>query len=73
MSTCPEKRPLLPLALLFLRIGIMGFGGALVNMALMKQACVKQRRWLTQEHYLEGVALSYLLPGPTAVLLSIYL
>ncbi len=23
MSTCPEKRPLLPLALLFLRIGIM--------------------------------------------------
>jgi len=73
MSTCPEKRPLLPLALLFLRIGIMGFGGALANMALMEQACVKQHKWLTQAHYLEGVALSYLLPGPTAVLLSIYL
>ena len=73
MNTCPEKRPLLPLALLFLRIGIMGFGGALANMALMEQACVKQHKWLTQEHYLEGVALSYLLPGPTAVLLSIYL
>jgi len=73
MSTCPEKRPLLPLALLFLRIGIMGFGGALANMALMEQACVKRHKWLTQAHYLEGVALSYLLPGPTAVLLSIYL
>jgi len=73
MNTCPEKRPLLPLALLFLRIGIMGFGGALANMALMEQACVKQHKWLSQEHYLEGVALSYLLPGPTAVLLSIYL
>ncbi|SRR6266849_3446471 len=73
MSTCPEKRPLLPLALLFLRIGIMGFGGALANMALMEQACVKQHKWLTQAQYLEGVALSYLLPGPTAVLLSIYL
>src|SRR5450755_412415 len=73
MSKSPEKRPLLMLALLFLRIGIMGFGGALANMALMEQACVKQHKWLTQAQYLEGVALSYLLPGPTAVLLSIYL
>jgi chromate transporter len=51
----------------------MGFGGALANMALMEQACVKQHKWLTQAHYLERVALSYLLPDPTAVLLSIYL
>ena len=71
MSKSPEKRPLLMLALLFLRIGIVGFGGALANMSLMEQACVKQREWLTQAQYLEGVALSYLLPGPTAVLLSI--
>jgi chromate transporter len=73
MSHAYQKRPLPVLALLFLRIGIIGFGGALANMALMEQACVSQRRWLTQAQYLEGVALSYLLPGPTAVLLSIYL
>jgi chromate transporter len=73
MSNFPEKRPLLTLALLFLRIGILGFGGALANMALMEQAWVKHHKWLTQAQYLEGVALSYLLPGPTAVLLSVYL
>jgi chromate transporter len=73
MSHACQKRPLLALALLFLRIGIIGFGGALANMALMEQACVNQRKWLTREQFLEGMALCYLLPGPTAVLLSIYL
>jgi chromate transporter len=73
VSTSSQRQPLLTLALLFLRIGIIGFGGALANMALMEQACVKQHKWFTHAQYLEGVALSYLLPGPTAVLLSIYL
>jgi chromate transporter len=68
------KNPrLVILAALFVRIGITGFGGALANMALMEQAWVKRYRFLNHEQFLEGVALCYLLPGLTAVLLSIYL
>ena len=68
------KNPrLVTLAALFVRIGITGFGGALANMALMEQAWMKRYRFLNHEQFLEGVALCYLLPGPTAVLLSIYL
>ena len=42
-------------------------------MALMEQEWVSRRKALAHEQFLEGVALCYLLPGPTAVLLSIYL
>ncbi len=69
-----DSRPqLFPLAMQFLRIGLIGFGGALANMALMEQEWVRHRKLLTHEQFLEGMALCYLLPGPTAVLLSIYL
>ncbi len=69
-----DVRPrLFTLALRFLRIGLIGFGGALANMALMEQEWVRHRKLLTHEQFLEGMALCYLLPGPTAVLLSIYL
>lgn len=74
LSEQVEHRPgLVTLAALFVRIGVVGFGGALANMALMEQTWVRQHRWLTQEQFLEGMALCYLVPGPTAVLLSIYL
>jgi chromate transporter len=64
---------LLTLVSVFLRIGLTGFGGALATMALMEQEWVSNRKMLTHEQLLEGMALCYLLPGPTAVLLSIYL
>jgi chromate transporter len=69
-----DARPgLVLLAGVFLRIGLIGFGGALATMALMEEEWVRSRKTLTQEQFLEGMALCYLLPGPTAVLLSIYL
>ncbi|GHO94659.1 chromate resistance transporter [Reticulibacter mediterranei] len=57
----------------FLWIGLTGFGGTLATMTLMEQEWVSRRKLLTQKQFLEGMALCYLLPGPTAVLLSIYL
>lgn len=72
-ATNGSRLRLLTLAGSFLRIGFLGFGGALANMSLMEQEIVSRRKALSQAHFLEGMALCYLLPGPTAVLLAIYL
>lgn len=57
----------------FLQIGLTGFGGALANTALMEHEWVGKRHLVTQEQFFEDMACCYLLPGPTAVLLSISL
>jgi chromate transport protein ChrA len=64
VSTSARDPDVLTLARVFLWIGITGFGGALATMTLMEQEWVNRRKRLTQEQFLEGMALCYLLPGP---------
>jgi chromate transporter len=61
------------LAALFLRLGVIGFGGPLAHVGLMEDQVVKRRQWTTHEQFLEGLAICNLLPGPTSTQLSIYL
>ncbi len=61
------------IAALFLKLGIIGFGGPLAHIGLMEDAYVKRRQWTTREEFLEGLAVCSLLPGPTSTQLSIYL
>ena len=61
------------LAALFLRLGIIGFGGPLAHIGLMEDEFATRRRWVTHEDFLEGLAICNLLPGPTSTQLSIYL
>ena len=61
------------LAALFLRLGVIGFGGPLAHVGLMEDQVVKRRQWATHEQFLEGLAICNLLPGPTSTQLSIYL
>ncbi len=61
------------LAALFLRLGVIGFGGPLAHIGLMEDQCVARRKWVTRQQFLEGLAICNLLPGPTSTQLSIYL
>ncbi len=54
------------LALLFLKIGCLGFGGGMATIALMEQEVVRRRRLLDAEEFLHGVGLGQVL-GPFAV------
>ena len=64
----PEKQQLsLPaLALTFLKIGIIGFGGGMAIIALMEHELVRKRRVIEAEEFLHGVGLGQIL-GPFAV------
>jgi chromate transporter len=61
------------LALYFLRLGTVGFGGPIALAGYMQRDLVEERRWLSKEDYVEGLALAQLAPGPLAAQLAIYL
>ena len=47
--------------LTFARIGISGFGGVLF---WMRRVLIQQKKWLTDQELLEGLAIGQILPGP---------
>src|SRR6266480_7870376 len=61
------------LILYALRLGTLGFGGPIALVGYMHRDLVEQRKWIAEEDYREGLALSQLAPGPLAAQLAIYL
>ena len=59
--------------LYFLRLGTFGFGGPIALAGYMQRDLVENRRWVSKEDYLEGLAFSQLSPGPLAAQLAMYL
>src|SRR4051795_1682123 len=59
--------------LYFLRLGTFGFGGPIALAGYMQRDLVEQRRWISKQDYLEGLALAQLAPGPLAAQLAMYL
>ena len=72
--TSPEPAPgTIDLARYFLRLGSTGFGGPIALAGAMQRDLVENRRWITPEQYLDGLALAQLMPGPLAAQLAIYI
>ncbi|TVP56764.1 MAG: chromate efflux transporter [Nodularia sp. (in: Bacteria)] len=63
---------LLELAQLFLKLGLIGFGGPQAHIAMINDEAVVRRGWFTQEQFLEGVAICEMLPGPASTQMGIY-
>ena len=57
----------------FLRLGTLGFGGPIALAGHMQKDLVEERRWVSKQDYLEGLAFSQLSPGPLAAQLAMYL
>lgn len=57
----------------FLRLGTFGFGGPIALAGHMQKDLVEDRRWISKQDYLEGLALAQLAPGPLAAQLAMYL
>ena len=58
---------------LYLRIGLLGFGGPQAHIALLRSELVEGRQWTTAEQFEEGLVLCEALPGPASSQMAIYL
>jgi len=54
----------LQVAWLFLKTGLLSFGGAYASLVFVQQGAVAQYHWLSDGQLLDGVALSIATPGP---------
>jgi chromate transporter len=57
----------------FLRLGAAGFGGPIALAGFMQRDLVEERRWISRQDYLDGLALARLAPGPLVAQLAMYL
>jgi chromate transporter len=60
-------------ALLFLKLGIIGFGGPAAHVALMREEIVHRRKWVTETRFLDLFGVASLIPGPSSTELAIFL
>src|SRR5688572_7235511 len=67
------KYSLKDLIIYFLKLGTWGFGGPVALVGYMHRDLVDEKKWISEEDYKEGLALSQLAPGPLAAQLSIYI
>lgn len=61
------------LAVVFLKLGTIGFGGPAAHIAMMEHEVVRRRAWMTRDELLELIAICHLLPGPTSTELAIHI
>jgi chromate transporter len=68
-----EKTSLRELSLLFLRLGATAFGGPAAHIAMMQDEVVQRREWLTEEHFLDLLGATNLIPGPNSTEMAIHI
>jgi chromate transporter len=68
-----RNKDLKQLARLFLRLGFTAFGGPAAHIALMQKEVVERRHWMTNEHFLDLLGATNLIPGPNSTEMAIHI
>jgi chromate transporter len=66
------KKKLVELACLFLKLGSTAFGGPAAHIAMMHDEVVRKRQWLDEQHFLDLVGATNLIPGPNSTEMAIH-
>lgn len=61
------------IAKLFLKLGIIGFGGPAAHIAMMQDEVVTKRKWLSEQHFLDLIGATNLIPGPNSTEMTMHI
>ena len=67
-----ERGRLGQIAAVFLKLGLIGFGGPAAHIAMLEDEVVGRRRWLSREHFLDLLGATNLIPGPNSTEMAIH-
>lgn len=67
-----ERSEIAEVANVFLKLGLIGFGGPAVHIAMMEEEIVRKRQWMTHEHFLDLIGATNLIPGPNSTEMAIH-
>lgn len=67
------KAELKAVAKLFLRLGLTAFGGPAAHIAMMQQEVVEKRKWMSEQHFLDLIGATNLIPGPNSTEMAIHI
>ena len=60
-------------ATLFLKLGFTAFGGPAAHVAIMHDQVVKRRKWIDDQHFLDLLGATQLIPGPNSTEMAIHI
>lgn len=58
---------------MFLRLGMIAFGGPVAHMALMREELVRRRGWVSDQRFVDLMGATNLIPGPNSTELALHL
>ena len=57
---------------LFFKLGCVAFGGPAAHVAMMQKEIIEKRKWMTQEHFLDLMGATNLIPGPNSTEMTMH-
>ncbi|MDM1401301.1 chromate efflux transporter [Myroides odoratimimus] len=57
----------------FIKLGIIGFGGPAAHIAMMREEVVVKRKWMDEQHFLDLLGATNLIPGPNSTEMAIHI
>ena len=67
-----DQSSLKQVARVFLKLGCIGFGGPAAHIAMMEKEVVKKHKWLSEDHFLDLVGATNLIPGPNSTEMAMH-
>jgi chromate transporter len=61
------------LARVFTTLGVTAFGGPAAHIAMMQQEVVAKRKWMSEEHFLDLMGATNLIPGPNSTEMAMHI
>ena len=65
-ASAPSPDALAEVSRLSLRLGLTAFGGPAPHMAMLRDEVVSRRGWMSDSHFLDLLAATNLIPGPSS-------
>ena len=68
-----QQTPVRELIALFLQLGLTAFGGPAAHIAMFRDEVVTRRQWMDDQHFMDLLGVTNLIPGPNSTEMAIHI